>query len=358
MTGQWVAALLAVVVILLTALPLLREDAWWIRIFDFPRLQVTAITLACMAAYVALGGWRDALDHVFLGALALCVVLQVIRIAPYTRTFPTQVKTELDPDPARSFSLLVANVYCPNRNAEGLLGIIRAHDPDLVLTLETDGWWQSRLAALEEAYPYIVRQPLDNLYGMHLYSRLELITPEIRFLVEEGVPSIHTRVVLPSGSRVELHCLHPAPPSPTQNDSSAPRDAELLLVARSLENRSGPAVVSGDLNDVAWSATTRLFRRVSGLADPRIGRGMYNTYNARYPFMRWPLDHIFCSRDMTLVFLARCAGFGSDHFPIYAELCHNPPGGALDERERPDRKDREWAEDKIEEGGAEEQPPP
>ena len=102
---------------------------------------------------------------------------------------------------------------------------------------------------------------------MHLYSRWPLEQPETAFLVEENVPSIHARVRLPSGAAVRLHLLHPAPPSPQENTLSSERDAELMVVARSLEGSEEAVIVAGDLNDTAWSRTTRLFLKLSGLLD-------------------------------------------------------------------------------------------
>ncbi|EJS89093.1 hypothetical protein AAUPMC_11501, partial [Pasteurella multocida subsp. multocida str. Anand1_cattle] len=71
--------------------------------------------------------------------------------------------------------------------------------PDVVLTLETDLWWEEKLASLEAHYTYTVKIPLDNLYGMHLYSRLPLRNTEIRHWVQEDIPSIYTEACLPSG---------------------------------------------------------------------------------------------------------------------------------------------------------------
>ncbi|MEQ8444149.1 MAG: endonuclease/exonuclease/phosphatase family protein [Alphaproteobacteria bacterium] len=345
---DWIAALVAICAALWTILPLFRHDAWWIRGFEFPRVQVTVLTAAVLSAYLAIAGWRDAEDWILITVLAACTAFQLIRIAPYTSLYPKQLRSAAAPEPRRTLAVMIANVLTPNRNAAALMRLVRVHNPDILLAVETDSWWESQLDGLESDYPHTVKHPLDNLYGMHLYSRLELIDPEVQFLVEEGVPSIHTEVRLGSGHRVKLHCIHPAPPSPTENETAAERDAELLVVANAITETTGPVVVMGDLNDVAWSASTRLFQKVSGLLDPRIGRGLYSTFHAGYPFLRWPLDHVFCSPDFTLVSLSRLGYIGSDHFPVLAVL-HYEPGAEHEHAElKADAEDQDRVEQKIE----------
>ncbi|MEZ5363268.1 MAG: endonuclease/exonuclease/phosphatase family protein [Bryobacterales bacterium] len=99
-----------------------------------------------------------------------------------------------------------------------------------------------------------------------------------------------TDVRLPSGQRVRLYGLHPAPPAPQYSETTSQRDAELILVGREAKLYDKPVVVVGDLNDVAWSHTTRLFRRISGLLDPRIGRRTMSTF---------PLPHPYCGSRST-----------------------------------------------------------
>ncbi len=77
---------------------------------------------------------------------------------------------------------------------------------------------------------------------------------------------------------------------------------------------------SGDLNDVAWSTTTRRFQRLSCLLNPRVGRGFYPTFNAFYPFLRWPLDHLFHDPKFRLNNMQRLPAIGSDHFSMLFSL--------------------------------------
>lgn len=113
---------------------------------------------------------------------------------------------------------------------------------------------------------------------------------QIEFLVEAQIPSINARVELEGGSLLRFHLIHPTPPVPGENPSSTERDVVLLVLAKTLQDSAKRIIVTGDLNDVAWSATTRLFRRVSGLLDPRTKTGMVLTLHADWWFALWPLS--------------------------------------------------------------------
>lgn len=316
--------LLGAAMIVATAVPLVRKKDWWIRIFDFPRLQILILAAAALVVFLVLVEDWSAWHAAFALLLVLSLAYQAYMMYPYTFFAQPKVRRASTRHVQRTIAVVFANVMMTNRNSDELLAIIREEDPDIVLAVETDGWWERELDVLAETHAHVVRQPQNNTYGMLLYSRLELVKPKVEFLIEADVPSIHALVKLRDGTLVELHCLHPRPPAPQEAEDAKPRDAELILVARSLRGRDVPAIVLGDLNDVAWSRTSYEFQDISGLLDPRVGRGFYHTFHARYPVLRYPLDHCFHTRHFRLVRFKRLRKFGSDHFPVGIELSHEP----------------------------------
>ncbi len=334
--------------VLFTVLPLLKVDHWTVRVFDFPRLQIASL-LALMIVINSIFFSQDKLAFgISLILLIWALVYQLLKILRYTRLTKHEVKGYKKAPDDNSISILVSNVLATNRNSEALLKQIESCDPDIVLTLESEKWWEEQMHVLESSYSYTVKKTLDNLYGMHLYSKLELIDPKIKFLVSDEIPSFHSGVKLRSGKVIRIHCLHPKPPSPTESDTSNDRDAELLIVAREIENDSVRTLVFGDLNDVAWSRTTRLFQKISGLLDPRVGRGFYNTFSARYKYLRWPLDHIFHSSDFMLISIKRLKDIGSDHFPMFARLQYEEQAKNHQEKPKANGDEKEYADEKIE----------
>lgn len=305
-------------------LSLVKWPYWWIRMFDFPRIQLVVAGALVLLPFAILGDWSEPVNGYSWLFLFLAMVFQMRKIIPYTRFFDVEVAS-CPADSQHGVKILVSNVFMENRKADQLLDLVRQYDPDLVMTLETDQWWQDQLDALRKDYPHMMACPKDNTYGMHVYSKLKLHNAQFKELVEDGVPSVHGELELRSGKRVMFHGLHPAPPSPTQNEESTERDAELLIVAKHIREHGGPTIVAGDMNDVAWSHTTRLFQKVSRLVDPRRGRGFLNTFHAKYRLIRWPLDHMFVSGDFGCVSIKRLPFMGSDHFPIYGEFVLNAP---------------------------------
>jgi endonuclease/exonuclease/phosphatase (EEP) superfamily protein YafD len=306
--------------VILTLVPLSRNPVWWVRSLDFPRLQLFLLALLLLLFDLATRAGAPWFDWLLFGAAAACLIYQAMWIIPYTPLYPKQVASALAADPGHSLRILVSNVLMSNRGADKLLALVRQHQPDLVVTLETNDWWQQQLDVLEADYPYTIKCPLDNRYGMHVYSRLPLEDSTVNFLIEDEVPSMHTLIRLDTCTVVQAHFLHPAPPAPGENKKSTPRDAELVTVARQVADAAGPVIVTGDLNDVAWSRTTRQFRKLSGLLDPRVGRGMFNTFHAGHWYLRWPLDHLFHSRHFKVRQVRRLPSIGSDHFPLLTEL--------------------------------------
>jgi endonuclease/exonuclease/phosphatase (EEP) superfamily protein YafD len=310
---------LGALAILLTLLPLWRTTRWWVRVWDFPRFQIALLALAILMAWPLLR-WPTPADSVFLGALAAALGWQMSWVWRYLPGAPRELRQA--PAGARAparVALLTTNVLQTNRDADRLLRIILDADADVILAVETDEWWCSQLTtSLGSRYPHVVQHPLSNGYGLALLSRLELVDPAVRFVIDEAIPSIRTGVRLRAGAIIDLYCMHPRPPAPQQD--STERDLELVLVGYEIQERGRPAILLGDLNDVAWSPSTIEFARAGGLLDPRRGRGFYNTYPARLPGLRYPLDYVFTTAHFEIVDMRVLPKFGSDHLPLIATL--------------------------------------
>lgn len=332
----------AVLLTVLTLLPMTRLRPWWIKVWDFPRSQIVVLGALTLAMGAMIG-----MSLAAAGVLIAAMAWQVTLIVPYTPLWRARATQTDAPRGPRTLSLLVANVLMTNRETRRLAGLVREHDPDIVLALETDAFWSDALTGMLPDHRWRVLHPLDNTYGLVLFSRLELVDPEVRFLVKPDIPSVRTGVRLPSSETVLLIGLHPEPPAPGEADTSLPRDAELVLIGKELATSPGPVIVAGDLNDVAWSHTSRLFRRLAGLLDPRVGRGFYSTFHAGWPGIRWPLDHVFYSPQFTLRAMRRLPAFGSDHFPMLVVIDYQPAAADAQEPDAADQDDRAEARETL-----------
>lgn len=340
--------LLCALVIIVTGLPLIDSPLWWIRIFDFPRIQIAVLTfVALILAFIYVDiKWKFKLPLLILLLVALLYQIQFVVV--YTPIYKSQAKDSDIQRTQDSFTLLVANVYMDNEDKERFHALVKKYDPDILLINEPDQKWAASIERLDSAFPHAIKYPLDNTYGMILLSKLPLSDEAVNFLVKDDVPSVFARITLTSGAVVDFYGVHPEPPKP--GTDTYERDTELLLIGKKIKDNNNPAIVAGDLNDVGWSVTSKLFRKYSELVDPREGRGLYNTYNVYVPLFRYPLDHIFYSKEFGLLNLEVLESIGSDHYPILIRLNYEPDADHTEDLEKPDAEEKEKVEEKIKEG--------
>ncbi|MBC5992279.1 endonuclease/exonuclease/phosphatase family protein [Pontibacter cellulosilyticus] len=320
----YLTLILGTLLILATLLSLLYNlPYWYIKMLDFPREQMLAGLLLCIILFVPVNNKWNFSAVAFAVGLVSAIAIQSTFILPYTSLTDKAVASAKPSAQLadRTFSILIANIWMENRQAKRFLQLVQQADPDLVLAMETDEWWVDQLSPLQQKYTHVVSYPLDNTYGMVLYSKLPLKETDIMFLKHETVPSIHTNVVLPNGEEFILHAMHPVPPKPSKHPDNVGEEEEALLkVGRMVSQSEIPSVVAGDFNDVAWSRTSRMFNTQSQLHDVRVGRGTYNSFGANNILLRYPLDHVYVSEEFQVQVLKRLPKFGSDHFPILVKL--------------------------------------
>ena len=299
------------------SIPMIPEQIWWLRAWTYPRIQMAAINSLLLALFLGFVGVSGIGSGLVAAGLVITVVLCLRDVFPFMPFMPKQSRDLALENCTASIKMVLGNVLMENDEASGLLESIRSKDPDLIFVVETDAKWLGLLSELEQTYPHKHLLPLEDFNGMLFYSKYEIVKVNERYLVQNHIPSLAIDLNI-KGQTVRFYGVHPRPPRP--EDDTADMDEELDTVAAEARDCPHPVIVSGDLNDVGWSAETKGFLKTSSLLDPRRGRGLFNTFNAKNPIVRWPLDHVFHSKHFGTIEIERLPKFGSDHFPMYIHL--------------------------------------
>jgi endonuclease/exonuclease/phosphatase (EEP) superfamily protein YafD len=343
---MWLLRVVASALVVVSLLPLIRHGSWWVRGWDFPRLQLAAIAgmvaagmigLSVLLAVVAEGSAPGDLAWWLLVLLGV-ILWQTGHVWRYTRLWKPQVQPIEQPCESHAddrdyagaegpcFRLMSSNLDKRNTRYDQARAVFEQHRPDLLQLIEIHDDWAEGLAPLREHYPHRIEHITDDGLGIALWSRLELEDAKLVFPVSDYRASIHAWVHLQDGRRIRYIGTHPVPPGLRtgkwyERYDSRIRDAELLQLGKHIaEHPEYDWLIAGDFNDVAWSRTTRRFERISGLMDPRVGRTLLNTYHAREPMLRYPLDHVYVSPTFETGRLERVYVPDSDHFGVIADL--------------------------------------
>ena len=346
--------ILAGVLVIVHLLPMINDQHWIYRACDFGRIQIFILQLvAIILGYVIMDD-RAVVVLITLVLLVLLALHNVWILMPYTPLYRVD-KYDIVDQHSDTITILSSNVLQFNKKFDKLIRLIREIDPDIVLTMESNKDWEEALSVIEKDYPNYKKVPFENCYGMHFFTRLETQNIQAHFFVADDLPSIEASLTTKDGHRFTFFGVHPPPPSPTEEENSKERDGDLMCIAKRIKEIEQPVIAVGDFNNVAWARASKLFRKTSGLIDPRIGTGFVPTFHVEYPLFRFPIDLLFHSEEVFIQELRTEESIGSDHFPVVCRFFIN-----LDSNEQENVKDtlegdeEEEVEEMIEEGKEEE----
>ncbi|NJO00452.1 MAG: hypothetical protein HC880_01105 [Bacteroidia bacterium] len=93
---------LGILIILTTLLRRVEQDAWWIRILDFPLVQASMLTTLVLGLYWFYWNPDNGWDNMLMSGLIICLVYQMYLISAYTFLHSPQVKKNRHPDSSRT----------------------------------------------------------------------------------------------------------------------------------------------------------------------------------------------------------------------------------------------------------------
>lgn len=314
---MWITyTILAILLLVMTILPKIQHSHWVFRVPEFAKIQITYLILFTFL----LGFTIDSTDYLwyYQGLLLVLFVHHSHILIRYTPLYPVK-KHKQRHKSSEKLHFVSANVYQFNKEYDRFIKLIEKYGPDFFMTMESNGDWEKAMRKIEKEYPYQHKVTLENTYGMHFYSKIEIKEATTHYFVADDIPSIEIHMRTHDGFSFVFFGVHP-PPSPTEEETSKERDGDLLSTAKRVKDIKKPVIVVGDFNNVAWSRSSVLFRKTSHLIDPRIGHSFVSTFHAKYRLLRFPIDLMFHSEDIFIKQLKTLENFGSDHLPVYCEF--------------------------------------
>ncbi len=324
---------------------------WVFRTMAFAKIQLSYVQTIVIIILILRFFYLSDISKILSVSLVLTWLHNLFILLPYTAFNPKESRRLKISKQFISF--LSVNVYQNNQDYHLLTDLIKRLKPDILLTMESDKKWEKAIEDVEDLFQYAKKVPQDNTYGIHFYTKLKVKSLQVNYFVAKDLPSIEAKLETKDGDEFTFFGVHPPPPSPTEEETSKERDADILALGKRIQKLNNPCLVVGDFNNVAWSKSSKLFKKTTQLLDPRIGRGFISTFHAKYLFFRFPIDLIFHSKSIYIQKIKTEKHINSDHFPLYGEFVIQQQAQKQDtDTDKPTKEESGNIEEMIKDGKA------
>jgi hypothetical protein len=126
--------ILSILFVVLTYIPLIQNQHWFFRFFEFAKIQLVGILGFITVLGFFLVTERDILFFVVFILNLVTLLYQLINLFPYTKWYTTKkIKPSLYN--SKNLVLISANVFQENKETALLFDILTKQQPDMILTM-------------------------------------------------------------------------------------------------------------------------------------------------------------------------------------------------------------------------------
>lgn len=221
------------------------------------------------------------------------------------------------------------NVLTSNYGYNAVLENIKEFKPNVVFLEEVNDEWLKNMKVLDKIYPYSIKHPRDDNFGVALYSNIPIKTKEIKYFGHFGIPVIDCTINL-QNQKIKIIGIHTTPPS--NQEYFINRDEMLSELANFIKNNKMQTIVIGDLNMTMYSPSFKKFIKNSQLLNPRTKFGINPTWSPKsreingvtfdkfFKFAMIPIDQVLHTSNIKVNSFKTGKSIGSDHLPVLVSI--------------------------------------
>lgn len=219
---------------------------------------------------------------------------------------------------APSLKIVAANIFGAPMSPETLRHYLATGGFDIIMLTEYSVHWDAYFNEWSLPYPYILKHPQPDNFGVAIYSRWPLTDAVLAsWHIPLPMPGIIATAQTPLGP-IRVIAAHPPPP--VMPGFGKWRNGVITQISAIMKDSDIPVLVAGDLNATPWSYPLNELLKMPGV----IGGSYYGTWPSAIPQLGLPIDHIIVKGPLAFAHYGTGPATGSDHLPLEAVLVKAP----------------------------------
>jgi endonuclease/exonuclease/phosphatase (EEP) superfamily protein YafD len=213
-----------------------------------------------------------------------------------------------------SYIFLSVNIKKNTASHNKFLRLIDNLKPDVIFVIEANNDWLNNMSLyLNPKYPYYIKSPREDDYGVALFSR-HPFSGNTAYFTENMIPFID---IIFNEIPLRFIGFHGIPPTNHKNFNS--RNKQMKQIANLAKNEKLPLIVMGDFDDTPWTYNFLSFLKKSGLKVANEKWGFLKTWPTFFYPLSVQIDNALI-KNIPHGYLQTHEDIGSDHYPISFQI--------------------------------------